>query len=1308
MTVKFTNNASTTVGSGLNASATSLTVASASSFPSLSGAGDYCYLTIQGSASSNREVVKATALSSNTFTIVRAQDGSSAGSWLAGDIVELRMTAALLTDVIEEATNHVVGDGGLTEKNFTAALNTKLNAIEASADVTDTANVTSSGALMDSEVTNLSQVKAFDSSDYATAAQGTTADAALPKAGGAMTGAITTNSTFDGRDVATDGTKLDTIETSATADQTDAEIRTAVEAASDSNVFTDADHTKLNAIEASADVTDTTNVTAAGAVMDSELASIADVKALDQSVVSGATPTFTTTNFTDATDKRLMTDAQETKLDSVESGATADQTDAQIRAAVEAATNSNVFTDADHSKLNAIEAAATADQSNAEIRAAVEAATDSNVFTDADHSKLNGIAPSANNYVLPSGYATESYVDTEITTLIGGAPGTLNTLNELAAAINDDSNYNSTLTTALATKVAKTSSQALSTAANAMTISGHTITLNRGDGTTDSVTVPDNNTTYSVGDGGLSQINFTSADHSKLNGIAPSANNYVLPTNLAGDDINIDTGALTGATVISDLDFNITTNTSGLVTDANASVATRTLTLANLGYTGATNANYITNNNQLTNGNSYITNSGGTTASTGNTVVKRDASGDINVRLVRSEYDTTNASIGYIMTQVNTGSNNYVRPSTPAQLRSALNVADGATNVTNTNQLTNGAGYTTNVGDITGVTVGTGLDGGGTSGTVNITLDLSEFTDMTAAVVGTQDELILLDNGAERRKLISEITLSDFNNDLGNYGGWVTSSGNTVIGTDSDIDTSGATIIDNLYMTDGVITSHGTRTLTLANLGYTGATNANLITNTNQLVNGAGYTTNTGTVTSVGLTTGAGLDGGGTVNSSGTFNITLDLSELTDMTAAVDGSVDELILLDNGAERRKRVGEITLSDFSNDLGNYGGWVTSSGNTVIGTDSDINTSGATIIDNLYMTDGVITSHGTRVLTLANLGYTGATNANYITNNNQLTNGAGYVTSSGNTVIGTDTNVDTSGSTIIDRLYMTDGVITSHATRSLSIGDLISSATTSSGKLSIGTTNTPTHQLEVYGHGIRLGIANANVYGRSETHWVQYNGGSTANNTYMRVAAVNAASIGKSIQFYTDAAERVKIDSVGDSFFGINSKTDTPTYGGVYISGDRSVGNTNSYPQLFVVHKSTNNHGIIIKELHSSGYAMQFLNSSGSQCGAIQTTNTSTGFTTSSDSRLKDNIQDADDPGSKIDALKVRQFDWKINGTHQDYGLIAQELQEIAPIAVPPAKDDETMLGVDYSALVPMLIAEIQSLRARVNALELENS
>jgi len=58
-------------------------------------------------------------------------------------------------------------------------IKTKVDGIEAGADVTDAANVTAAGALMDSEVTNLDQVKAFDAADYATAAQGALADSAI-------------------------------------------------------------------------------------------------------------------------------------------------------------------------------------------------------------------------------------------------------------------------------------------------------------------------------------------------------------------------------------------------------------------------------------------------------------------------------------------------------------------------------------------------------------------------------------------------------------------------------------------------------------------------------------------------------------------------------------------------------------------------------------------------------------------------------------------------------------------------------------------------------------------------------------------------------------------------------------------------------------------------------------------------------------------------------------------------------------------------------------------------------------------------
>jgi len=179
----------------------------------------------------------------------------------------------------------------------------------------------------------------------------------------------------------------------------------------------------------------------------------------------------------------MPSSADKTKLDTIEASATADQTDAEIRAAVEAATDSNVFTDADHSKLNAIEASATADQSNAEIRTAVEAATDSNVFTDADHTKLNAIeasatadqsdaeiktaVESATSIALGGSpttttqaasdnstkISTTAYADAAIAALVDSSPAALNTLNELAAALGDDANYATTTATAIGTKM---------------------------------------------------------------------------------------------------------------------------------------------------------------------------------------------------------------------------------------------------------------------------------------------------------------------------------------------------------------------------------------------------------------------------------------------------------------------------------------------------------------------------------------------------------------------------------------------------------------------------------------------------------------------------------------------------------------------------------------------------------------------------------------------------------------------------------------------------------------------------------------
>ncbi len=122
---------------------------------------------------------------------------------------------------------------------------------------------------------------------------------------------------------------------------------------------------------------------------------------------------LTETDLDNNSDQILFAQQEITdKLGGIEEGATADQTDAEIKTAYENNSDTNAFTDALLSKLNGIEAGATGDQTNAEIRTAVEAASDSNVFTDADHSKLNGIEAGA----------TADQTVTEIKSLIAGSP----------------------------------------------------------------------------------------------------------------------------------------------------------------------------------------------------------------------------------------------------------------------------------------------------------------------------------------------------------------------------------------------------------------------------------------------------------------------------------------------------------------------------------------------------------------------------------------------------------------------------------------------------------------------------------------------------------------------------------------------------------------------------------------------------------------------------------------------------------------------------------------------------------------------
>jgi hypothetical protein len=116
MSVLFTNNAASTLAASITNSATSLAVASGQGalFPAITGS-NYFLVTLIGVSGSPIEIVKVTARSGDTFTIVRAQEGTTASAFTGGDSVQLRITAA----VMQSAANSGAQAGGVIYENST-------------------------------------------------------------------------------------------------------------------------------------------------------------------------------------------------------------------------------------------------------------------------------------------------------------------------------------------------------------------------------------------------------------------------------------------------------------------------------------------------------------------------------------------------------------------------------------------------------------------------------------------------------------------------------------------------------------------------------------------------------------------------------------------------------------------------------------------------------------------------------------------------------------------------------------------------------------------------------------------------------------------------------------------------------------------------------------------------------------------------------------------------------------------------------------------------------------------------------------
>jgi len=197
---------------------------------------------------------------------------------------------------------------------------------------------------------------------------------------------------------------------------------------------------------------------------------------------------------------------------------------------------------------------------------------------------------------------------------------------------------------------------------------------------------------------------------------------------------------------------------------------------------------------------------------------------------------------------------------------------------------------------------------------------------------------------------------------------------------------------------------------------------------------------------------------------------------------------------------------------------------------------------------------------------------------------------------------------------------------------------------------------------------------------------------------------------SLYFYdrTSAAPRASINSTGN--FLVNNKLlvgTSGTGGQLAVQGNASVAQdirtTDSSDVMFVVANTGGSSGSAIYVMPCRFGSTQTFG------GGVYWTGSVMQYTGTSDARLKENIVDSTSGLEKLANVKVRSFDWKESGSHVDFGVIAQELEEVAPEAVAKGKDNEdgtidTPYAVDTSILVPAMIKAIQELNAKVTALE----
>jgi hypothetical protein len=218
--------------------------------------------------------------------------------------------------------------------------------------------------------------------------------------------------------------------------------------------------------------------------------------------------------------------------------------------------------------------------------------------------------------------------------------------------------------------------------------------------------------------------------------------------------------------------------------------------------------------------------------------------------------------------------------------------------------------------------------------------------------------------------------------------------------------------------------------------------------------------------------------------------------------------------------------------------------------------------------------------------------------------------------------------------------------------------------------------------IYLNGSTAGFAGYNTIQSRNSSTVQWAiGGSGDQNT---------------LPFYTNGSERMRIDSSGNLLVGTTTSRGRITCS--YASGD-----------IFVAVASSTNTGYLYDSASTSVSNFAYMIKNGANVGSISCTTAATAYNTSSDYRLKHDVQPMTGALAKVAALKPVTYKWNVDDS-ESQGFIAHELAEVVPECVTGEKDavneDGSIKpqGIDTSFLVATLTAAIKEQQALITQLQ----